>query len=148
MCEASPLFTWALMTNTCWNPHVRINIFGVRFESLGEAERSPRPPQHKPRWTPLFNTPLPSSKNPHFQNEAKCTTFLVKMSFICMRMKCYFHIKVRGPGELGNGLLLRLRRNRLFDLLRNGGRGLGGRLWYFVFLSLLLRWKYFPKFLV
>ena len=29
---------------------------------------------------------LPSSKNPHFQNEAKCTTFLVKMSFICMRM--------------------------------------------------------------
>ena len=30
---------------------------------------------------------LASSKNPHFQNEAKCTTFLVKMSFICMRMK-------------------------------------------------------------
>ena len=29
------------------------------------------------------NRPLPSSKNPHFQNEAKCTTFLVKMSFIC-----------------------------------------------------------------
>ena len=22
------------------------------------------------------NRPLPSSKNPHFQNEAKCTTFL------------------------------------------------------------------------
>ena len=36
---------------------------------------------------------LPSSKNPHFQNEAKCTTFLVKMSFICMRMKNRFHIK-------------------------------------------------------
>ena len=30
--------------------------------------------------------PLPSSENPHFQNEAKCTTFLVKMSFICMKM--------------------------------------------------------------
>ena len=29
-----------------------------------------------------LNRPLPSSKNPHFQNEAKCTTFLVKMSFI------------------------------------------------------------------
>ena len=43
------------------------------------------------------------------------------------------------PGELGNGLLLRLRRNRLFDLLGDGGRGLGGRLWYFVFLSLLQR---------
>jgi len=32
----------------------------------------------------LVNRPLPSSKNPHFQNEARCTTFLVKMSFICM----------------------------------------------------------------
>ena len=26
------------------------------------------------------NTPLPSSTNPRFQNEAKCTTFLVKIS--------------------------------------------------------------------
>ena len=34
-----------------------------------------------------LNRPLPSSKNPHFQNEARCTTFLVKMSFISMRMK-------------------------------------------------------------
>ena len=59
------------------------------------------------------NRPLPSSKNPHFQNEARCTTFLVKMSFICMRMKNDFHIKGwpptlvlnRGPVELGNGLL-------------------------------------------
>ena len=33
------------------------------------------------------NRPLPSSKNPHFQNEARCTTCLVKMSFISMRMK-------------------------------------------------------------
>ena len=41
----------------------------------------------------FFNRPLPSSKNPHFQNEAKCTTFLVKMRFICMRMKNHFHIK-------------------------------------------------------
>ena len=33
------------------------------------------------------------SKNPHFQNEAKCRTFLVNMGFICMRMKYHFHIK-------------------------------------------------------
>ena len=33
------------------------------------------------------------SKNPHFQNEAKCTTLLVKMSFICIRMKNHFHMK-------------------------------------------------------
>ena len=39
------------------------------------------------------NRPFPSSKNPHFQNEAKCTTFLVKMSFICIRMKNHFHVK-------------------------------------------------------
>ena len=38
----------------------------------------------------LVNRPLPSSKNPHFQNEARCTTFFVKMSFICMRMKKWF----------------------------------------------------------
>ena len=31
--------------------------------------------------------PVPSSKNPLFQNEAKGTTFLVKMRFTCMRMK-------------------------------------------------------------
>ena len=39
------------------------------------------------------NRPLPASKNPHFQNEAKCTTFVVKMSVICMRMKNLLHIK-------------------------------------------------------
>ena len=32
-------------------------------------------------------SPLPSSKTLHFQNEAKCTAFLMKMSIICMRMK-------------------------------------------------------------
>ena len=31
--------------------------------------------------------PLPSSKNPHFQNEGKCTA---KMSLICMRTKISF----------------------------------------------------------
>ena len=52
---------------------------------------------------------LPSSWNPHFQNEAKCTTFLVKMSFICMRMKSHFRIKGWALNlvliqRLGNGL--------------------------------------------
>ena len=45
----------------------------------------------------IVNRPPPSSKNPHFQNEARCTTFLVKMSFICMRMKNDFHIKGWAP---------------------------------------------------
>ena len=60
-----------------------------------------------------LNRPHPSSKNPHFQNETRCTTFPVKMNFICMRMKNHFHIKGWTPtlvlkqrrGELGNGLL-------------------------------------------
>ena len=39
------------------------------------------------------NRPLLSSKNPHFQIEATCITFLVTMSFIYMRMKNHFHIK-------------------------------------------------------
>ena len=38
----------------------------------------------------MFHRPLPSSKNSHFQNEAKCKTFLVR--FFCMRMKNPFHI--------------------------------------------------------
>ena len=33
------------------------------------------------------NTPLPSSTNPRFQNEAKCTTFLVKMSLFAWEWK-------------------------------------------------------------
>ena len=45
----------------------------------------------------LVNRSLPSSKNPHFQNEARCTTFLVEMSFICMRIKNDFHIKGWAP---------------------------------------------------
>ena len=35
--------------------------------------------------------PIPSSKIPHFQgDEAKCKTFLVKMSLICVRIKKSF----------------------------------------------------------
>ena len=61
-----------------------------------------------------FNRPFPSFRKTHFQNEAKCKTFVVKMSFICIIIKNHFHIngfalsltfKVRFL-ELGNGLLL------------------------------------------
>ena len=46
----------------------------------------------------LASRPPSSSKNAHFQkNVARCTTFLVKMSFICMRMKNDFHIKGSAP---------------------------------------------------
>ena len=38
------------------------------------------------------NRPFPSSKKSHFQNEAKCETFVEKMSFICIIIKNHFHI--------------------------------------------------------
>ena len=55
----------------------------------------------------VANRPYPSCKNPQFQNEVKWTTFLVKMSVICMRMKNHFYIKgwalnlvlIQGPGR-------------------------------------------------
>ena len=47
----------------------------------------PFPPRVK-----LGNRPLP-----HFQNDARCRTFLVKMSFICVRMKNDFLIKGWAP---------------------------------------------------
>ena len=66
-----------------------------------------------PRYQRQGNRPFPSSKRSHFQNEAKCETFVVKMSFISMTIKNHFYIngfalnlalKVRLL-ELGNGLL-------------------------------------------
>ena len=62
-----------------------------------------------------FDRPLPSSKDPFFQNEAKRTTFLVKMSLTCMRKKGNFHVKgwalnrvlIQRPGEVWNGLFSR-----------------------------------------
>ena len=40
----------------------------------------------------MVNGPFPSSKKSHFQNEAKCETFVVKMSFICIIIENHFHI--------------------------------------------------------
>ena len=42
---------------------------------------------------PARNRPFPSSKKFHFQNEAKCETFVVEMSFICIIIKTHFHNK-------------------------------------------------------
>ena len=50
------------------------------------------------------NKPFLSSKTPHFENEAKCKTFLVIMSLICMRIKDQFHLASllnRGLNQLG-----------------------------------------------
>ena len=39
------------------------------------------------------NGPFTSSRNSHFQSEAKYNTFLVKINFICLRINSHFHIK-------------------------------------------------------
>ena len=41
----------------------------------------------------LYNSPLPSSKDPPFQNEAKCTTFFCENEFYLHENKNHFHIK-------------------------------------------------------
>ena len=64
----------------------------------------------------ILNRPLPSSKTPYFRNEAKCTTSLVKMSFIAWEWKIISISKAahltsfwyRGLEELGNGLMAKI----------------------------------------
>ena len=101
-----------------WTTHVNRNNLQSRFPSslfVWEAKRkvsSPFPSSDlrpfceertphrrlQPQVSPfpfkyaltLRNRPLPSSEDPHFQNEARCTTSLVKMSFICMRNEKWF----------------------------------------------------------
>ena len=59
----------------------------------------PRVVVHVSKGAAFYNRPFPSSKNFHFQNEAKCKTFLLKMTFIFMTIKSHFYI---------NGFALRL----------------------------------------
>ena len=59
-----------LKVQTCTSRGVSIKINGYAIGSLLCKKKKNQ------------NRPLPSSKNSHFQNEAKCKTFAVKMSFI------------------------------------------------------------------
>ena len=52
----------------------------------------------------IVSGPLPSSKNSHFQKEAKYTTFLVKTKFFCTSKKSFLYQRIQGQGELENGL--------------------------------------------
>ena len=63
---------------------------------------------------PFYYRALPSSKNPHFQNEARCTAFLWKPVLFAWEWKMISLSKAehlnsfwnRGSGELGNGLIV------------------------------------------
>ena len=62
-----------------------------------------------------LNRPQPSSKNSSLFNKAKCKTFLVKMSFICRRIKNHFHV-------IGVTLSLALKQWLVASKLGNGLR--------------------------
>ena len=68
--------------------HSNKNLAGLELKKVCKR---PTPGQHQ------NIRPLPGSKNAHSQNEARCTTFLVKTSFICMSMKYDFRIKGWAP---------------------------------------------------
>ena len=67
---------------------------------------------HRDKFPPsVTNRPFPSSKKSHFQNEAKCKTFVVKMTFICIIIfkSMASHLASLWKWdflELGNGLLI------------------------------------------
>ena len=50
--------------------------------------------------------PFPSSSRPLYQNEVRCSTFLVEISFICMRMKNHFHSLFHIKGWAPNLVLI------------------------------------------
>ena len=91
----------ALWINLCWRGSAE-NTFKAKGSQWGHVssscseEKSPvvSNPDPKQYWN---NRPFPSSPTPLFQNEVRCTTFLVKMSFICTRMKNDFHITGWAP---------------------------------------------------
>ena len=74
--------------------------------------------------TDKLNRPFPSSRSRYLQHEAKCKTFLVKMSFIWMRIKIVFipmasHLASswnRGLRQLGN-VLFAFERDSIADFL-------------------------------
>ena len=118
-CFPKEIFVWV-------HKNAKMNLVDIHSSLIGnlhEQRRRQTAVQTSLQWfrfhrpyskSKFVNRSLPSSKNPHFQNEARCTTFLVKMSFIYTRMKNDSISKAehlpsfwnRGPGELGNGLLL------------------------------------------
>ena len=62
---------------------VQVHVFVARFVVSLARSRGGEPQNTN---ASLF----PSSKISHFQNEAKCKTFLVKMSFMCKRITPHF----------------------------------------------------------
>ena len=85
-------FTRIIGVNSQWeNPDCAYKFQKLRFFSAQKVLFN------SSQINELENRPLPSSKNPPFQNEARCTTFLVKMSFICMRIENDLHIKGWAP---------------------------------------------------
>ena len=115
------------------------------------------------------NRPLPSSKNPHFQKEARCTTFLVKISFICMTTKD-FHVKgwacfeteARGNPEMAYSIWIRYLWTLIYSWIRKDNAAIhwkfpdtgfprikaGGDYSSKAIISNIAHWKSCPKYFV
>ena len=84
-----------------WNDALQPSVFARLLASLSEFRASDfKFFLSHPPWRRLTShtliirhayKPFPSSKS-HFQNEVKCETFVVKMSFIYITIKNHFHI--------------------------------------------------------
>ena len=61
---------------------------GARFLTSHKAEQLRR--EQSRNFFQPSNSPFSSEKNSYFQNKAQCETFLMKISFICMRIKNSF----------------------------------------------------------
>ena len=84
---------------------------------MSQSESSAEKRLSQYRWFEILtNRPFPSSLGPLYQNEVRCSTFLVEMSFICMRMKTHFHIKGEAPNLV---LVQRPGGTRKWPILRN-----------------------------
>ena len=69
---------------------VRIHVFSL-FSPRNFATMATWSNDSSPLFILIGHFRVPKKKS-HFQNEAKCETFVVKMSFICIIIKNHFHI--------------------------------------------------------
>ena len=90
---------------------------------MSQSESSAEKRMSQYRWFEILtNRPFPSSLGPLYQNEVRCSTFLVEMSFICMRMKNHFHIKGWAPNLV---LIQRSRGTRKWPVTNCGNTNQG-----------------------
>ena len=78
-----------------WSERMAISLQQPTMQAFSWVTWVPEFPRvvvHVSKGAAFYNRSFASSKNFHFQNEAKCKTFLVKRTFIFMTIKSHFYI--------------------------------------------------------